>query len=59
MQNEVYVYVGKVEDFKDNFILPCYIKEKIAEMKNEKAINQKKASYALLKKAVWEVFFCP
>ena len=56
MNNRIIVYVGKVEDYKNNNILPPYQKIKIESITNSDTINQKKAVYGLLHKAVKDAF---
>lgn len=45
---KVYVYVGAVNHFKDNDVMPEYAIRKVKTIRNEKAINEKKASFGLL-----------
>ena len=55
IENFCCVYVGLIEDFSGNDVLPSFVQEKINVIQNQKVIKQKKASYGLLKKAVKEV----
>ena len=48
------VYVGRIEDFQSNEVLHSFIQADLKHIKSPKIINQKKASYGLLKKAVQE-----
>ena len=54
--NNVYVYIGKTKDFFYNDILPDFTKLEIEKLKNKKSVEQKRAVFGLLHKAVKDVY---
>lgn len=56
MENTLYIYIGKVDDFLNNNILPTFALKEILNNKNQDIINQKKAVYGLLAKAVNDIY---
>ena len=46
------VYVGKVEDYKDNQLLPYFTKNEVERIGNSKVKDQKRAAYGLLRYAL-------
>lgn len=47
-----YVVIGRIEDYKDNNVLPVFVKESLSHISNQRVIDQKRSSYGLLKEAV-------
>ena len=55
-ENFCFVYIRKIEDYKDNNILPSFIVDNLKTITNQNVINQKKSSYGVLHEAVKNVF---
>jgi len=55
MKNNIYIYVAPVCKFKDNDVLPEFAKQEIDKINYLNSINQKKAVWGLLHKAIEEV----
>lgn len=45
---KAYVYIGAVNDFKENSVLPEYALRNFKTISNERVLNEKKASFGLL-----------
>lgn len=56
MDEKIFIYIATIEEFKDYDILPSFAIKEIAKTTNEKVINQKRAVWGLLNKAVKEKF---
>lgn len=50
------VTIGKINDYKDNVILPFFVKQDLKSVTSVKVIDQKKASYGLLHIALLKFF---
>lgn len=51
-----FVYLRKIEDYKDNDILPFFVANNLKTISNQNVINQKKASYGILYEAIKNAF---
>lgn len=52
--NSFKIYVAKISDYCNNDILPSYTKLEIKRLTNEKIIQQKRATYGLLRQIIFD-----
>lgn len=52
----VFVYAARVDDLKDNDILPPYIKKELKKVTNQRVSDEKRAAYSLLSRACADCF---